>query len=79
MGNLAMCYETGQGADVRSMQQAIRWYQLAADKGHERAKINLAQIEAEGHRVRPGTSSSRASTRPPSTAKAWSNTGEVES
>jgi TPR repeat protein len=38
--NLAICYETGQGAPM-NMAEAIKWYTLAAEGGNARAEFKL--------------------------------------
>ncbi|MCC5977566.1 MAG: SEL1-like repeat protein [Salinarimonas sp.] len=43
--NLAIAYEHGRGVE-RDLEQARRWYQSAADAGHQRAPDDLERIRA---------------------------------
>ena len=40
---LGECYETGDTVD-KDLQQAAKWYRMAAEQGHEPAKEALARL-----------------------------------
>jgi TPR repeat protein len=41
---LALCYETGKGV-IRDLEQAITFYQKAANKGYEEAKFAFDRLK----------------------------------
>jgi len=46
-------FESGRLAGVRDLNKAVRYYRLAAGKGHQQAAERLAQIEAELGQKKP--------------------------
>jgi TPR repeat protein len=42
--NLGVCYYYGEGGLVKDLVQAKRLFRLAADQGHESAKITLSTL-----------------------------------
>jgi TPR repeat protein len=49
---LGYCYDTGSGGVEPNSQEAIHWYQEAAQAGHVTAQNNLGVLLATGHRNR---------------------------
>jgi len=47
--NLGMMYEKGQGVP-KNERTAIKWYALAADQGHDRARNNLERLLAKSQK-----------------------------
>ncbi|HNT52709.1 MAG TPA: tetratricopeptide repeat protein, partial [Candidatus Syntrophosphaera sp.] len=45
--DLGQCYEKGKGVTADA-EEAIRWYQLAADKGHMDGQYNLGRMLYHG-------------------------------
>ncbi len=43
MNNLARMYEEGLGV-TRDLDEALRWYRQAADKGHEGARKSVVRL-----------------------------------
>ena len=48
--NLAFCYENGQGLK-QDYEEAVKWYQKAAQQGNVNAMRNLARCYRHGHGV----------------------------
>ena len=45
--NIGRCYEYGNGVE-QSYEEAAKWYQLAADNGHETAQNELRSLRENG-------------------------------
>ena len=43
---MGIAYQNGEGVEPsdKSDEEAVRWYQLAADQGHEKARFNLTSL-----------------------------------
>ena len=48
--NLGTLYDRGQGV-AQNYAEAIKWYRLAAEQGHDVAQYNLGTMYAVGHGV----------------------------
>lgn len=46
--SLGTCYQTGNGVP-KSEEEAIKWYQKAADQGDEYAIEKLEKLKTAGH------------------------------
>lgn len=47
MNNLATCYEEGLGDYPKDSEKALYWYRMAASRGNNAAKMNLARLPQE--------------------------------